>query len=984
METTQKNAAPAGGTDLEQSQSNHNDTTFGWELPESVGSRSEHQEGSILFTRITSTNPSRLTKRFELDQDGQLIKHAGGQLLDGYAQRVSCSNLEGLLAALGQLKRDQAMTYGVVPDYPAARIVTAANQRDDEGCITRTRRYFGFRRGPGIMMFDHDGGTPAYEPAELIAETRRIAPSLANAPMAWRASASSGIVSVEGIVLTGLRGQRLYIPVSDAALIPEAGEALVNLCWAFGLGRIEVGAAGQGLERTVFDAMVWQPERLDFAAGPELGPGLSRKVPEPFVDGDPAAHFDLRLLIAETDQGVISSAMAARKSARAAAEEALTRARGEWLDEQAPKLADRRGISVDEARDVLDCASRRCKLPGDFVLHTSEGREVCVGEVLDNPAQWHTKRFADPLEPDYHGDSRIAWANLRSGGEPYLYSHAHGGRRFDLVQPARRIQLRDGARDHVVDDTLDLLRERGDLFEFGESLARVSVEGSARAVDPNWLLDHLDRVVDFFTVKSGESEERAANAPEFVARRILAKQGERGLPKLDAVITAPTLRSDGSLLNEPGYDAGSRLLLSADTPDLPYIPLAPTQDQAVRALGQLWSPFREFPLVDEVDRGVVLAAILTATVRASLPTAPGFGINAPQAGSGKTLLAQAVGALQLGYRPPIFPPTGNADEEARKRLFAALREGANVVLWDNVRDPLGNAAIDAFLTAPTFKDRVLGGSETPALPNRALFLTTGNNLRLVGDTCRRILVARIDAGSEKPYAREFDFCPLETVLSRRQELVAAALTLMRAYIAAGRPRSGTGRSASFETWDDLVRQTVCWIASWDERFDDPLKATERAYEEDPETTSLRNLLRAWHDVFGTRPVTVEQLISPPFDAHNEPEEARAARPDLNEALHTVAGDHRSINNRILGRWLAKHKERRVDGLRIVQHSNPNTKSRKSKSWCLGVDETAKDGGFGWFPGVPGGRLGNESDPEDLGATPRLLESDAGNDKDQAA
>jgi hypothetical protein len=950
METTQNDAALPGGDDLEQSQSNHNDTTLSTHVPKSSGSEIEHEAGSILFTCITSTNPSRLTKHFELGQDGKLIKQPGGQLLDGYAQRGSCSSLAGLLAALEQLTSAQAMAYGVVPDYPAARIVTAANHQDNDGCITRTRRYFGFPRGPGIMMLDHDGRTPAYEPEELIANTRRVATSLAQASMAWRASASSGIETDAGTVLTGLLGQRLYIPVSDAALIPEAGQALFDLCWACGLGRIDIGAAGQALERTLFDATVWQPERLDFAAGPDLGPGLRRNVPEPFVDGDPTALFDLRRVIADADQGVKSKAMAARKSARAQAEEALARARGEWLDEQAPKLADRRGISVDEARDVLDWASRRHKLPVDFVLHTSDGLEVSVRDLLDNPSQWHNKRFADPLEPDYHGDSRIAWANLRSGGQPYLYSHAHGGRCFDLVQPARRIQLREGARDQVVDDTVDLLRARGDLFEFGESLARVSVEGAARQVDKDWLLDHLDRVANYYTVKSGESEERAANAPEFVARRILAKQGERGLPKLDAVITAPTLRSDGSLLVDPGYDAGSRLLLSADTPDLPYIPPAPTQDQAAHALGQLWNPFRLFPLVNEVDRGVILAAILTATVRASLPTAPGFGINAPQAGSGKTLLAQAIGALQLGYRPPIFPPTGNSDDEARKRLFAALREDASVVLWDNVRDPLGNAAIDAFLTAPMFKDRVLGGSETPALPNRALFLTTGNNLRLVGDTCRRVLVARIDAGSEKPYAREFDFCPLETVLSRRQELVGAALTLMRAYIAAGRSRRGAGRSASFETWDDLVRQTVCWIATWDERFGDPLKATERAYEEDPDTTSLRNLLRAWHDVYGTTPVTVEQLAQTDHFQRGLSEDQQAARDDLMDALKVVAGDNYRVNNRILGKWIAKHKERRVDGLRIVQHSNPNTKSRKSKSWCLGVDENAKNGGLGGFRG----------------------------------
>ena len=954
MTTTYEKAAWGGGNQVENTAQQQHDTTSG---PSSGGA-------GILVTRITSTEPARLTKRFDIGPDDQLIKSAGGQLMEGLAEQVVIDDLHNLLVTLDDLSCSQAMAYGIAEAYPSARVVTTANHQDGDGCITRTRRYFGFRRAPGVMMLDHDATSAQYTPKELISTLRRVAPSLANAGMAWRASASSGIATENGKEINGLCGQRLYLLVRDAALIPEAGKALIDLCWANGLGRIEVGTAGQALERTVVDAMVWQPERLDFAAGPDLGRGLHRQVPEPFVNGDPSALFDLRKLIAEADQGVISKSTAARKQAREGMSQALAQAREAWVDLRAPKLSERQGISLDAAHDVLSAASQRYRLSLDFVLYTSDRQEVTVRELLDNPEQWHGTRFADPLEPDYHGDSRIAWANLRSGGQPYLYSHAHGGRRFDLMRATRRIQLRVGGRDQAVDETLDLLRDRGDLFEYGDSLARVTNDGassaSAKVVDQHWLLDHLDHAVDYYAtlMREGAWVEQAKDAPLFVAQRILAKQGERRLPKLDAVITAPTLRSDGSLLNEPGYDHGSKLLMAANTPDLPFIPQAPTQDQAVRALEQLWSPFRHFPFVDAIDYGVILSAILTATVRASLPTAPGFGIDAPTAGSGKTLLAQAIGALTLGHKVPALPPAGNQDDESRKRLFAALRDGTRVLLWDNVRDPLGNASIDAFLTAPTFSDRVLGVSETLALPNRALFLTTGNSLRLVGDTCRRILIARIDPQIERPYAREFDFCPVETVISRRQELVAAALTLMRASLTAGRQRIGKGRTASFETWDDLVRQTVCWVATWDERFRDPLEATERAYEEDPQTTNLRNLLRAWHDVFGTKPVTVERLVDESGVSMGEPAEISAAKRDLQDALRAVAGDHRGINNRILGGWIAKNKERRIDGLRIVQQGNPDSKSRKSKLWCLGVDADQDRGVWGSL-GVDSGSVENE-------------------------
>lgn len=953
MDMTHKNAALAGGNALKQSQVADNYNTTHANQPEAKDTES-HSAARLLVTRITSDAPTRLTKRFELDQDGQLVKHPAGKLVSGRAEQVEIQDLSDFLTTLDALSSKQAMTYGIAADYPSACLVTEENRREGSDCISRTRRYFGFRRAPGIMMLDHDAGTRTYSPQELIATLRRLAPSLADVRLLWRASASSGILTADGSELTGLRGQRLYLLVQDAALIPDAGKALVDLCWAHGLGRIEIGRAGQALERTLFDHLVWQPERLDFAAEPTLGPGLKREVPPAFFDGNDGAPFDLRRLLADADQGIVSAAAKARGEAREQRQPQLEQARQNWLDEHAPKLATKRGLSVDEARAVLGEASQRLRLPPSFVLCVQDGTEVTVQELLENREYWHGRRFADPLEPDYHDDHRIAWANLRNGSTPYIYSHAHGGRRFELAYAPQQIVIRKGGRAHAVDEALKLLRQRGELFDYGNAIAHITGEGDLKVVDQHWLLDYLDRVAQFFTFKEKERDllEVPTDAPTFIAQRIAAKAGERGFPALDAVITAPTLRVDGSLLNEPGFDTGSKLLLAAKTPDLPYIPTAPTQEQAARSLEVLWSPFREFPLVGDVDHGVILAAILTATVRASLPTAPGFGIDAPTAGSGKTLLAQAIGALLLGCKVPALPPAGNQDDETRKRLFAALRDGTKVLLWDNVRDPMGNASLDAFLTAPTFSDRVLGASETLALPNRALFLTTGNSLRLVGDTCRRLLIARIDPAMEKPYAREFDFCPVETVISRRQELVAAALTLMRAYITAGRQRLGSGRTASFEAWDDLVRQTVCWVATWDQRFADPLRATERAYEEDPDTNHLRSLLHAWYDVFGSASVTVEELVQAKDHPHRgldrdailhqlENPALSDSKAALREALESVAGDFRglqtSVNNRVLGKWIAKHKDRRIDGLRIAQYGSANSKSRKSKQWCVLAD-----------------------------------------------
>ena len=49
--------------------------------------------------------------------------------------------------------------------------------------------------------------------------------------------------------------------------------------------------------------------------------------------------------------------------------------------------------------------------------------------------------------------------------------------------------------------------------------------------------------------------------PAGVAHFILARDGDHVLRSLSGVITTPTIRPDGNLLVEPGYDPTTRLLL---------------------------------------------------------------------------------------------------------------------------------------------------------------------------------------------------------------------------------------------------------------------------------------------------------------------------------------------------------------------------------------------------------------------------------------
>ena len=899
---------------------------------------SELAANDLVFTVITSTKPDRLAKVLGLNPDGTMSKSASANMVEGRAQRKQVAGLEELGRALEGLETNQAVTWGVCEPEDVA-VVTTADLPSHPGAIARNGKHFLFRNEPGVMMLDHDGCLD--EDLDGAAFRQRLidaCPALVGAPMLGRPSASAGVETSAGHFLTGLTRHRLYIPVTDASEIPATGKRLVELLWAAGFGWFEVGKAGQALERTLVDAAVWQPERLDLAAPPVLNDGLVRPAVKSVIYGAPTALFDLAQVV--VDPSAAKRAAKNKSIARVGVVAECAVQRQVWVDKHAPALATERGIPVVNAHAVLDRASKHATLLGDFMLTASDGRRVSVDEVLDDPKAWNNVRFADPLEPD--DDRRVAVVTFFGGLRPSLYTHRHGGMRFDLSRNVERVQIGKGLRIETTDAVLSALRTHGELFEFGDASVAFVDGNRARRVNEHWLMDHVGRVCSFFSMRkrsrdSAEMMEVAEDAPQGIATAILAKHGARHFPQLVAVISAPTLRVDGSILDQPGHDKDSGLFYVAEA-SAPEVPELPTPEDALAALAVLWKPFAEFPLVDDTSRGVVLNAILTAALRASLPTALGIGLDAPAAGTGKTLLAQCFGVIATGIVPPMLPPTAN-DEEMRKRLFSLLLAGVRVIVWDNVREPLGGAALDAFLTADTFTDRVLCTSEVPTVPNRALFIATGNNLQPIGDTCRRILIARLDAKIDKPYARDFDFNPVTLLKQDRVRYVVAALTIVRAHIAAGSPKEAKGRTASYEEWDDLVRQPLCWLSKIAAAstvkgiptFSDPLAAVDTAYEEDPDCAKHEALLNAWHNNYANAPTTIAAAID--YVSALGPHAGKAK--SLRDAINDIALRGVVINAGVLGKWMDRFNEKRIGGL----WSRRGTVSAGRRRWCVESDPT---------------------------------------------
>src|SRR5262249_58713509 len=111
------------------------------------------------------------------------------------------------------------------------------------------------------------------------------------------------------------------------------------------------------------------------------------------------------------------------------------------------------------------------------------------------------------------------------------------------------------------------------------------------------------------------------------------------------------------------------------------------------------------------------------------------------------------------------------------------------VLFDNLEGRFGNAVPDAALTGTAWKDRILGAHRMAEAPLYMTWYATGNNVAVAADTARRVCHCRLESPEEWPEERSAFRHPdlLAWVGENRGRLLAAALTVLRAYCVAGRP-----------------------------------------------------------------------------------------------------------------------------------------------------------------------------------------------------
>jgi hypothetical protein len=240
---------------------------------------------------------------------------------------------------------------------------------------------------------------------------------------------------------------------------------------------------------------------------------------------------------------------------------------------------------------------------------------------------------------------------------------------------------------------------------------------------------------------------------------------------------------------------------------IPPIPKSLSRQDVRAAVALLDDALGDFPWADDASRANAFAMLFTPILRPAVHGCVPIALcDAPQAGSGKSLLVEVLALVHTGTSAAMKPaPEGN-EEEWRKTLTAAIYTGNQLTIFDNVDDVLKSPSLALAVTAETWTDRILGRTAIITVPQRTAFVVTGNNISLGGDLPRRCFWIRLDAKMPRPWqGRKYRHPRLKGwVKQNRGKLLGALLTMASGWYAAGRPKAQTPILGSFEDWSETT------------------------------------------------------------------------------------------------------------------------------------------------------------------------------------
>lgn len=419
-----------------------------------------------------------------------------------------------------------------------------------------------------------------------------------------------------------------------------------------------------------------------------------------------------------------------------------------------------------------------------------------------------------------------------------------------------------------------------------------------------------------------------------VPRLILDARSRWPFSTIAGLANAATLRKDGSVVQVPGFDPGSHLLLK-NLPPMPMINARPSRAEGEEALALLKELLSEFNFVDLASEAVALSLILSVLIRSALDFVPMHIVSAPAAGSGKSYLIDLGALIATGQDAAVVAASGNP-QETEKKLASVLMMGRTLIPLDNCNGEIGSDLMCQAITQPMLQMRTFGKlGEDVSIPNRFVIVATGINITAIDDLTRRTLLCRLDTDLESPWKHPYKKKPKDKILADRGRYIAAALTVVLAYLAAGEPEVEAERVNGFERWSRFVQAPLVWLGEAD-----PVATMAAVREGDPKLQASIAALIALEDMFGlgepsgkllsqvmdevagTTGASVAAVLDAPMALHER-------RKALREALMAVAGVGKEINQTKLTYWLRRIKGQIMSGRRLC---NGPAGKHKTKWW----------------------------------------------------
>src|SRR5208283_292284 len=159
---------------------------------------------------------------------------------------------------------------------------------------------------------------------------------------------------------------------------------------------------------------------------------------------------------------------------------------------------------------------------------------------------------------------------------------------------------------------------------------------------------------------------------------------------------------------------------------------------------------------------------------------PAFFVVAAKAGGGKTTVEHMICMAATGKRAAAAA-WSPIEEERRKAIFAAFRQGLPFLVFDNMKRGTSVSCphVEKAITAETIEDRVLCTSDREEAPSTCVLSFTGNNIQPKGDLASRSLMARIIVDRPDPANREFKHPdPIQWTLDHRGQILTALYTIL--------------------------------------------------------------------------------------------------------------------------------------------------------------------------------------------------------------